>query len=617
MAFRRIEVFEKYTCLSTDVKTTVGIANDSTCLETNTGDLYTFDGADWRLTNQNVSLTDYEAIDVDTGAGTVNALPITWRKSGAGGPEFGTSINPVRTDTTGSTTQPVSNANLDIALSALRDAITGTDAAARTQGQIEAAVLALRTASTLDTLETVITAIKDTDGIKKITDAVTVGSSVLPTGAATEATLVAIGLLLTSLDGKDYATQATLANILTQLNTTGLKKIIDALPAGDNNIGNVDVVTLPAIPAGTNNIGDVDVVSSVLPTGAAVAAKQDALIAKDFATEATLASVQATLAQGGIPATTLETTHQNAATTDGNGTAAAVSGYGPIAFQVTGTFDTATVTYKGSVDGTNYEALPGTSAVTAVGISKFDVSGYKSVLAVISGAGASTSLTIKSLAVGVARPLTADVITVGKAADNAAANGNPVLFAGKYNTTPATRDEGDVVTLQTDAQGNLLTKLTGSNVEQILNQNLPTKANLIGISDGTKIQAMQGNTEGVLLTSVARTTSISSPNQVNYNARGAMLSLNISANPGNTETLQVSVDAIDPVSGGTRAIVTFPLVNASNARYFYYVYPGIIETLDASGVSVQALPLPKQWKAAVTHSSTSSWTYSLSYSYII
>lgn len=36
---------------------------------------------------------------------------------------------------------------------------------------------------------------------------------------------------------------------------------LPALPAGTNNIGDVDVLTLPALPAGTNNIGDVDVVS--------------------------------------------------------------------------------------------------------------------------------------------------------------------------------------------------------------------------------------------------------------------------------------------------------------------------------------------------------------------
>jgi len=70
-----------------------------------------------------------------------------------------------------------------------------------------------------------------------------------------------------------------------QVNSTGELKVaqIQALPAGtnnigdvdiltiaagDNNIGNVDIVTLPAIPAGTNNIGDVDVLS-VIPGVAA------------------------------------------------------------------------------------------------------------------------------------------------------------------------------------------------------------------------------------------------------------------------------------------------------------------------------------------------------------
>ena len=43
---------------------------------------------------------------------------------------------------------------------------------------------------------------------------------------------------------------------------------LPALPAGTNNIGDVDVVTLPSLPAGTNNIGDVDVASlPALPAG--------------------------------------------------------------------------------------------------------------------------------------------------------------------------------------------------------------------------------------------------------------------------------------------------------------------------------------------------------------
>lgn len=41
-----------------------------------------------------------------------------------------------------------------------------------------------------------------------------------------------------------------------------------AIPAGSNNIGDVDVLTLPSIPAGTNNIGDVDVLTlPAIPAG--------------------------------------------------------------------------------------------------------------------------------------------------------------------------------------------------------------------------------------------------------------------------------------------------------------------------------------------------------------
>lgn len=42
-----------------------------------------------------------------------------------------------------------------------------------------------------------------------------------------------------------------------------------ALPAGTNNIGDVDVLSLPAIPAGTNNIGDVDVLTVPSPLSTA------------------------------------------------------------------------------------------------------------------------------------------------------------------------------------------------------------------------------------------------------------------------------------------------------------------------------------------------------------
>lgn len=41
----------------------------------------------------------------------------------------------------------------------------------------------------------------------------------------------------------------------------GSVSLAAAIPAGTNNIGDVDVLSLPALPAGTNNIGDVDVLT--------------------------------------------------------------------------------------------------------------------------------------------------------------------------------------------------------------------------------------------------------------------------------------------------------------------------------------------------------------------
>ena len=81
--------------------------------------------------------------------------------------------------------------------------------------------------------------IKDTDGIKKITDALPAGtnnigdvdvvSSALPTGAATETTLSALNV-----------NAADIETILTAIrDTAGVKKITDSLPAGTNRIGAV------------------------------------------------------------------------------------------------------------------------------------------------------------------------------------------------------------------------------------------------------------------------------------------------------------------------------------------------------------------------------------------
>jgi len=131
------------------------------------------------------------------------------------------------------------------------------------------------------------------------TGSVTIISSALPTGAATEATLATVAGDTTSLDGKvtacdtgnvsiassalpaGAATEATLATVAGDTTSldgkvtacdTGNVTISAALPAGDNNIGNVDLAS--PIPAGTNNIGNVDI-ASALPAGTNTIGKVD------------------------------------------------------------------------------------------------------------------------------------------------------------------------------------------------------------------------------------------------------------------------------------------------------------------------------------------------------
>lgn len=144
------------------------------------------------------------------------------------------------------------------------------------------------TQTTLSALNDKVTAVN--------TGAVVVSSSALPTGASTEATLSALNAKVTAVDTgavvvsssalpTGAATESTLSILnakVTAVNT-GAVTISSALPAGTNNIGDVDVLSLPALPAGSNNIGDVDVLT--LPVafnaGAASATTQRVVIASD------------------------------------------------------------------------------------------------------------------------------------------------------------------------------------------------------------------------------------------------------------------------------------------------------------------------------------------------
>lgn len=102
----------------------------------------------------------------------------------------------------------------------------------------------------------------------------------------------------------------------------------------------------------------------------------------------------------------------------------------------------------------------------------------------------------------------------------------------------------------------------------------------------------------------------------------AYLYLNITLAPNTTETLQVSLQAKDPVSGNYTNIATFTITGAGTTMQSppitnaYLVGIGFVDADLPAGNggqvnSAKSVPLPGVWRATVTHSSTTAWTYSL------
>ena len=156
-------------------------------------------------------------------------------------------------------------------------------------------------------------------------------------------------------------------------------------------------------------------------------------------------------------------------------------------------------------------------------------------------------------------------------------------------------------------------KLTGSNVEQTLNQNLPTKANLIGISDGTKIQAMTGNYAMTLLASAERTASTLSPEQTNTNSKGLIVEINVTV--AGTGTLIPQLVA----TVNSQSHIFFVATTAISAvgKKMYMFYPGTLSAGMSELTETKSLIIPYKWQARIAHSDSSAWTYSVGAIYAV
>ena len=217
---------------------------------------------------------EVHSADFDSGAGTDNTLSFGIAVAAAGGAAVvtGDVTNGLDVDVTrvsgtvtvdgSGVTQPVSNAGLTELAAAI-------NVSSQMDVNLAANGIGLATSAKQDTIITAVQLLDDT-------------VQVLGTDVYTEATSKGITLGAVRRDADTTLVSLTNEFGPLQMDANGRLKVEafsgETLPvsgtvtanlaAGTNNIGDVDVLTLPALPAGNNNIGDVDVASIAAGTNA-------------------------------------------------------------------------------------------------------------------------------------------------------------------------------------------------------------------------------------------------------------------------------------------------------------------------------------------------------------
>lgn len=123
--------------------------------------------------------------------------------------------------------------------------------------------------------------------------------------------------------------------------------------------------------------------------------------------------------------------------------------------------------------------------------------------------------------------------------------------------------------------------------------------------------------ETELLASAARTTTTTSGDFPNNGYSGAWFYLNITANPGGAETLQVAIQAKSHKRGTYKTITAYPVCTAAtNALFPHLIYPAAFHNSAHTTSHVWGTRLPPIYRVIVTHSASGSFTYSLDVQYL-
>jgi hypothetical protein len=128
--------------------------------------------------------------------------------------------------------------------------------------------------------------------------------------------------------------------------------------------------------------------------------------------------------------------------------------------------------------------------------------------------------------------------------------------------------------------------------------------------NGTTFDRVRGNENRTLLASAERTTTQTSADLVNYNAKGLHIVLDMTA--VGTGSVTLTVQGKDEVSGKYYTILAGAAV-ITDVTMVYKVYPGAVVAANVSANDV----LPRTFRVLVTANNANPATYSVGYSLII
>lgn len=148
----------------------------------------------------------------------------------------------------------------------------------------------------------------------------------------------------------------------------------------------------------------------------------------------------------------------------------------------------------------------------------------------------------------------------------------------------------------------------------------PQDAKTVGAGDinslssgfnGTTWDRWRNNTEGVLLASASRSSAPTTSIQTNYNHRGVVVFLDVTAASG-TGGLAIEIHGVDPVTGKAIKLNSNMTLITATGVYEAILYPGMSHSSGDANV-----PLPRKWQVKIYHGDGSSYTYSVGHSLIL